>query len=529
MTPLSSHFSWLDYIIFVAYLAAMVGVGVFFVKEQRTVKDYFLAGRSMSYLTIAISVLAALFSGISYLGSPGEVYKHGLGYIFFGLSLFIATPVTNILFMPYFYQSRFYTAYQFLEERFSLQVRLLCSALFIVRVLLWLAFVTYAPALALEQATGMPLWFTILCTGVLTTIYTTLGGMKAVIWTDFMQFFVLLGGMILIFFVAVSHTPGGLSGAIDIGQQHGKLDFSLSLDPRVRITLWGVVIGGAFINLVQMATDQVSVQRYMTATSIKEARRALWFKLFLLIPVFLAFYGSGLVIYAFYHVAGAVDPLAAGKITKPDQILPYFVVNELPMGFPGLLIAAIFGATMSATSSGINALTTATLVDFHQRLWRKSSNAEGVRLGLARWLTFFYGALVIGLAFVVGRLGLILEASTTIIGMVGGPLLGVFLLAILVKRANTVGTVIGWLAGVVALVPVCFFKTSFLWAKTSFMWYGFVGCTATLLVGWLASALFSLVSPTPEHHTGLNQIAPLTGLRQKSVARPDTSSNTDQT
>ena len=159
---------------------------------------------------------------------------------------------------------------------------------------------------------------------------------------------------------------------------------------------------------------------------------------------------------------------------------------------------------MITSSLSMQQLTTATLVDFHQRLWRKSSNAEGVRLGLARWLTFFYGALVIGLAFVVGRLGLILEASTTIIGMVGGPLLGVFLLAILVKRANTVGTVIGWLAGVVALVPVCFFKASFLWAKTSFMWYGLIGCTATVLVGWLASALFSLVSPTLARHSGPN-------------------------
>jgi SSS family transporter len=495
MGHLSSRFSWLDYVIFISYLAAMVGVGVFFVKEQRTVKDYFLAGRSMSYFTIAISVLAALFSGISYLGSPGEVYKYGLGFILFGLSFLIATPVTNIVFMPHFYQSRFYTAYQFLEERFSLQVRLLCSALFIVRVLFWLALVTYAPALALEQVTGMPLWFTIICTGVLTTIYTTLGGMKAVIWTDFMQFFVLLGGQMLIFIVAIAHTPGGLSGVLDIGRQAGKLDLSFSLDPKVRITLWGLLFGGAVSSLVQMATDQVSVQRYMTATSIKEARRALWFKLCLLIPVFVAFYGSGLVIYAFYHVKGAVDPLAAGLISKPDQILPYFVVNELPRGLPGLLIAAVFGATMSATSSGINALTTATLVDFHQRFWRKSSNAEQVKLGLARWLTLIYGGLVIALAFFVGSLGPLLEASTTIIGMVGGPLLGIFLLAILVKSANAPGTVIGWFAGVIALVPVCFFKTSFPWAKTSFLWYGVIGCGATVLVGWLASLVVSWLAP----------------------------------
>lgn len=398
--------------------------------------------------------------------------------------------------MPHFYQTRFYTAYQFLEERFSVQVRVLCSALFILRVLFWLALVTYAPALALEQATGMPLWFTILCTGVLTTIYTTLGGMKAVIWTDFMQFFVLLGGQIIIFIVAIAHTPGGLGGAIDIGREAGKLNLSLSPNPNVRITLWGLLLGGAVINLVQMATDQVSVQRYMTATSIKEARRALWFKLALLVPVFLVFYGTGLVIYAFYHAPGAVDPLATGLIAKPDQILPYFVVNELPMGLPGLLIAAIFGATMSATSSGINALTTATLVDFHQRLWLKSSRADEVKLSLARWLTLVYGALVIMLAFVVERLGTLLQASNTAIGMVGGPLLGVFFLGILFKRANSFGVVLGWVVGVIALVPVCFYS------KTSFMWYGVVGCVVTVFVGWLASMIFSLLSPADDCRSG---------------------------
>ncbi len=458
---MKTHFSWLDYTIFIGYLAALVGVGVFFVKEQKNVKDYFLAGRSMGYIMIAISVLAALFSGISYLGAPGEVYRYGMWFMLFFLSFFIATPMTNLLFMPYFYNTRFYTAYQFLEERFSMQVRLLCSALFIVRVLLWLALVTYAPALALNQVTGMPLWFTILCTGILTTIYTTLGGMKAVIWTDFIQFFVLLGGQLIILIVAITHTPGGLSGAIEIGREHGKFDLNVSPDLRTRITLWGLIFGGAVINLVQMATDQVSVQRYMTATSIKEARRSLWFKLAMLAPVFLVFYGTGLVIFAFYHSPGAVDPLANGLISKPDQILPFFVVNELKWGLPGLLIAAIFGATMSATSSGINALTTATLVDFHQRFWHKSSDPEGVKLGMARWLTLVYGALVIVLAFVVGKLGSLLEVSNTFIGMVGGPLLGIFFLGILFKRANTPGTVIGWLAGVVALIPICFFNSTY--------------------------------------------------------------------
>src|SRR5512136_954330 len=199
-----SRFSVLDYAIFGAYVAALVLVGLLFTTQQKTIKDYFLAGRSMSYVTVAISVLAALFSGISYLGAPAEVYAHGMAFILFGLSFLIATPITTLIFLPCFYHSRIYTAYQYLEERFSLPVRLLSSALFIIRVLLWLALVTYAPALALEQVTGLPLWFTIICTGVLTTLYTSLGGMKAVIWTDMIQFIVLLGGQLLILAVAIA-------------------------------------------------------------------------------------------------------------------------------------------------------------------------------------------------------------------------------------------------------------------------------------------------------------------------------------
>src|SRR5437867_2300689 len=162
-----THFTWLDYSIFFIYLIASVLVGVLFMKEQRTIRDYFLAGQSMASIVVAISVLAALFSGITYLAAPSEVYSNGIAFMLIGLSFFVATPITNVIFLPFFYKSRFYTAYQYLEERFSVQVRVLASSLFIIRVLVWLALATYAPALALEQVTGLPLWVTILCTGVL--------------------------------------------------------------------------------------------------------------------------------------------------------------------------------------------------------------------------------------------------------------------------------------------------------------------------------------------------------------------------
>jgi len=163
------------------------------------------------------------------------------------------------VFLPFYINSRFFTAYQYLEERFSVQLRTIASASFIIRVLLWLAAATYAPALALEQATGMPLWFTILCTGLVTTLYTTFGGMRALIWTDVMQLIVLSGGQLTVAIVAITRVPGGLSQVIELGREGGRLDLNLSPDPTVRTTLWGLLIGASFMHLIQLATDQVSV------------------------------------------------------------------------------------------------------------------------------------------------------------------------------------------------------------------------------------------------------------------------------
>jgi sodium-coupled monocarboxylate transporter 8/12 len=478
---LSQTFTLLDYAVFAAYLLLSASIGLWFVKGQRDLSEYFLAGRSMGSLVVAMTILASLFSGISFLAAPGEGYANGPVFYLVTLGFLLATPLTNIVFIRFYYNSRFFTAYQYLEERFSVTLRTLASLSFIVRVLLWLAAATYAPALALEQVTGLPLSFTILCTGVVTTIYTTFGGMRAVIWTDVMQLLVLFGGQLIIVLVAVTQVPGGLAGVVEFGQQGGRLSLSLSFDPTVRITLWGLILGAAFMHLVQMATDQVSVQRYLTAKNLRTARRGLWIKLALALPVSGLFYGTGLVLYAFYAVHG--DPLAAGKISKVDQILPYFVVNQLPPGLPGLFIAAIYAASMSTISAGINSLTSASLVDFYQRLWRNPDLSEHNQLRIARILTFTYGALVIALAFLVERLGTLLEATNKVISLIGGPLIGLFLLGMVLTRTTARGAIVGWASGLAMTIWICF------GTKVSFLWYALYGCATTLAVGYLVSLL----------------------------------------
>ncbi len=199
------------------------------------------------------------------------------------------------------------------------------------------------------------------------------------------------------------------------------------------------------------------------------------------LPVSGLFYGTGLVLYSFYAVHG--DPLAAGKITKVDQILPYFVVTQLPHGLPGLFIAAIYAASMSTISAGINSLTSASLVDFYQRLWRKPDLSEHNQLRLARVLTFSYGALVIALAFLVERLGTLLEATNKVISLIGGPLIGLFLLGMVLARTTARGALAGWAAGLAMTIWVCF------GTKVSFLWYALYGCATTMAVGYVVSLL----------------------------------------
>jgi sodium-coupled monocarboxylate transporter 8/12 len=480
--PKMANFSWLDYTIFGAYLLTSVAIGLFSARGQATMKDYFLAGQKVNRFVVAMTILAALFSGVSYIAGPAEVYKNGIAFSLVMLSFFIATPFTAIFLLPYFYNTRYFTAYHFFQDRFSLSVRLLASGLFILRVSLWLAAATYAPALALEKVTGLPLWFTILCTGMLTTVYTVFGGMKAVIWTDVMQLAVLFGGQLLIVLLAVSKIPGGFAGVWETAGADGKLNISFSFDPSVHATFWATIIGGAFLSLVQMATDQVSVQRYLTAGSLRDAQRSLWIKLWMMLPVLVLFYGTGLVLYAFYKFQG--DPLSAGHIQKEDQILPYFVVTQLPAGLAGVLIAAIFAASMSTVSAGINSLTSATLCDFYQNLSKAESLTEKSLLAKSRWYTLFFGVLVTALAFFISTMkSNLVQSVNTIIALVGGPMVGLFLLGIFTKKADTRGAIIGCVVGFVALLGINLFAAK----HVNFLWHTMIGTIVTMVFGLLTS------------------------------------------
>ena len=481
--PSQSTVTGLDLAIAGLYLVISVVAGVSFAGKQKDLKTFLLAGNRMHSVMIGISVVAALFSGISFLGAPSETFHHNLIILWSVAASFVATPITSKIFLPIFFRLKLYTAYQYLELRFDRRLRYVASASFISRVFLWLSLALYAPSLVISEMLGIPLWSAVILTGVCTTAYTAAGGMKAVIYTDVIQFCVLLLGIIWILVIALHDIPGGLVGAWQIAEAGGKtriIDLSFSL--HTRMTVWGAFFGGLAVNLSALVTDQILVQRYMTAASLKESQRALWIKLALVVPVVGLFYFAGLTLYGAYQM----HPELAATLTSSDRLLPNFVVHRLASPIPGLFVAAILAASMSTISSGLNALTTAALMDF---LYIKNAATgtpavEKIRVRTARRCSALFGVIVTLLALWIGNLGTIVEATIKIGGYFGGPLLGVYLLAAFSRRANARGTLLGALIGFVAVLGIGWFT------EVSFMWFSLMAATISYLAGDAISRLF---------------------------------------
>ncbi len=493
--------SFWDAAIVTVYLAVVVGKGVRLARKQTGVDDYFLAGRSMGWFAVGVSVIASLFSGISYLGAPTESYRFDLQYSVGLLTIPLVTPVVIVVFLPFYHGLKAFTAYEYLEKRFGVAVRALASGLFILWRMGWMALVLYAPSLALSEFVGLRWEYAIIITGVASTLYTVMGGITAVIWTDVIQFFVLFAGITAVALVCSIKVEGGPVGLWGTASAAGKLrmvDWGIPADgpggpgqllwhiATQRLTIWAVVLGGLFTNLAAYATDQVAIQRYLTTKSLAECRRSLIFHAAVIIPICVCFYYVGTMMWAFYEHYPELRPVF--EAGKEDRILPFFVMQQLPVGLRGLVIAALFAATMSSMDSGINSVTTATLMDFGRGLLRKRPE-EARQLQLARIWTVVWGTLTIGCALAAGWWGkTLVEMTNKVAGLFAGPLLGIFLLGMLTRRANQGGTLIAGLAGF-ALVICTVFRT-----EVSFMLYTLIGCVTTLILG----ALLSLLFPQPE-------------------------------
>jgi SSS family transporter len=486
-----TNFTSMDWLIVGSYIAAVSTVGSLFYRKGATASDFFLGGRAMKALPVAISLVAADMSAITYMGTPAWSFQKNLELFWVTFSYILAAPVVMYLFLPFYMKLRLFTGYEYLERRFDLKTRLVASGLFLLMRGSHVAIAIYAPSIVLSILTGLPLYVSVLMMGVFTTIYTALGGMKAVIWTDVMQFTILMSGMLAVFWLALSHVPGGVGTVYKVASDAGRMHFwNFSFDPRELSAFWPAILGGGTMVLSTLGTDQAYLQRYLSTRSLREGRWSVLADGLIILPVSLLLYLLGDVLYAFYHF----HPSHLKGLHSMDAILPFFVLHELGGAFSGLVMASIFASSMAVMSAGINALTTATTVDFYKR-WLRPQFQDSHYVRVGRLGTVGWGAACTLGALFANRLGPLINAFNKINAFLGGPILGIFLLGMLSKRAKGTPSVI---AGGVALAVVGWLN----WATDiSFFYHAFVGVAVTFGLG----LLLSMWGPPPEKEklTGL--------------------------
>uniref|UniRef100_A0A8D2JMG9 Sodium-dependent multivitamin transporter n=1 Tax=Sciurus vulgaris TaxID=55149 RepID=A0A8D2JMG9_SCIVU len=445
----TSTFSFVDYVVFVLLLLLSLAIGLYHACRgwgRHTVGQLLMADRKMGCFPVALSLLATFQSAVAILGVPSEIYRFGTQYWFLGCSYFLGLLIPAHIFIPIFYRLHLTSAYEYLELRFNKAVRVCGTVTFIFQMVIYMGVVLYAPSLALNAVTGFDLWLSVLTLGIVCNIYTALGGLKAVIWTDVFQTLVMFLGQLAVIIVG-SVKVGGLGHVWDVASQHGLISgIELDPDPFVRHTFWTLAFGGVFMMLSLYGVNQAQVQRYLSSRTEKAAVLSCYAvfpcqQLVLCMSCLI-----GLVMFAYYQEY----PMSTQQSqAAPDQFVLYFVIDVLKglPGLPGLFVACLFSGSLSTISSAFNSLATVTMEDLIQPWFPEFCEARAILL--SRSLAFGYGILCLGMAYISSQLGSVLQAAISIFGMVGGPLLGLFCLGMFFPFANPPGAIVGLLAGLI--------------------------------------------------------------------------------
>ncbi|NWR34960.1 SC5A8 protein, partial [Tachuris rubrigastra] len=437
-----------DYVVFAAMLLISAVIGVYYAfvgGGQKTSKDFLMAGRSMSALPVALSLTASFMSAVTVLGTPAEIYRYGAIFCIFAITYFLVVLCSAEIFLPVFYKLGITSTYEYLELRFNKYLRLCGTILFIIQTAtLYTGIVIYAPALALNQVTGFDLWGAVVATGVVCTFYCTLGGLKAVVWTDVFQVGIMVAGFSSVIIRAVV-VQDGIGRIVNDSYHGGRLNFwDFDPNPLQRHTFWTIIIGGTFTWTSIYGINQSQVQRYIACKSRFHAKLSLYINLVGLWAILVCATLCGLALYSIYKDC---DPWSAKQVSALDQLMPYLVLDILRdfPGVPGLFVASAYSGTLSTVSSSINALAAVTVEDLIKPYFRSLSEKKLSWISMG--MSLFYGGVCIAMAAVASLLGALLQAALSIFGMVGGPLLGLFALGILCSFANGIGAFVGLVSG----------------------------------------------------------------------------------
>ena len=469
----------LDIAVLCTYLALMAGTGFYFMRRNRDADAYFKAGGRLPWWVVSLSIYATMFSSITFISVPAMSFSGDMTWFVISFAIPIMALVTVRWYLPFFRRLGLTSAYEYLETRFNLPCRLFASAAFILFMIARTAIVAYLPALAISAVTGIGLNLAIVAVTFVTIIYCTVGGVEAVIWSDFIQSVILIASTALILALLVAGSDGGLAGFVRSGLDAGKFRvFDLAFD-WTKPCFWVVFVGGMVANLASYTSDQCVVQRYMTTPDERGAAKSILLNGVLSFFNSFVFFVMGVALWSFYRA----HPGALPAGVKPDAVLPVFIARELPTGVSGLVLAAVAAATMSTLSSNLNSAASAFTTDFYRRL-RKGQRELLCGKVCTVAVGLFGGAGALALAN--ADIGNIYDQFQRFLGILTGGLGCLFFMGVFMRRVDGFGAT----CGLVANYLVCFALDLVPWSgKPHLLLYGFLGMAAALVVAPLASAL----------------------------------------
>ncbi|MBX5495601.1 MAG: sodium/solute symporter [Bryobacteraceae bacterium] len=474
---------YFDLGVILVYLIGITWFGARFRHSQRSLKDYFLGGRSTPWWAIGFSIVSAETSTLTVIGTPALAFTGNLGFLQVVFGYLLARIIISTLFLPHYFRGEMYTAYELIQVRFGPRMRKLTAGTFLILRAIAEGVRVFAISIVIAIVLGTGEVASILLIVALTLFYTFEGGMTAVIWTDVVQMFLYIGGAILSFFVILNQIPGGWNEVLTVAGAAGKwqiFDFRFELSREFftrSYSFWAGLIGGAFLTTASHGTEQLMVQRLLAAKSQGESRAALFSSWVVIFFQFTLFLVIGAVLYVYYAGSQAQPPSPA------DRIYPQFIWEHLPPGIAGLVIAAILAAAMSNLAAALNSLASTTVMDFYKPILQRSGRerSEQHYLSLARVITIAWGVVLFGIGLLARHWGSVLEAGLSIASILYGGLLGIFLLGLLTRRVGETAGMAGMTASFLGMLYVRQY-TSIAWT-----WYVLIGTSIAVGIGYLAS------------------------------------------
>jgi cyclically-permuted mutarotase family protein len=474
----SAWFGSLNWFMLIIYLAGMLYLGFYFMRRENSTNDFFKGGERIPWWAAGMSIFATMLSAITFMAIPAKTYATDWRYFMMAVTIFIvAIPVVKY-YLPFFRRLNVTTAYEYLEKRFNKTTRMLASGIFIVFMVARTALVLFLPSLALTTVTGIDIYICIILMGIITIIYCTMGGVEAVIWGDVIQGFVLMAGAILAVIFLIKGTEGGINKLIDITIDNNKVHTFNMAFSFTSATFWVVLLGGLANNLISYSSDQTVIQRYLTTRDERSAGRSILMNGILSIVVSLVFYFIGTALFAFYKTNPEQLNIAMGN---PDSIFPHFIMTKMPIGIAGIMIAAIFAATMSTVSSSINSLSTAFTTDFYQ-CWLRNKTDKHL-LKVARITGIILGSVGVGVAIMMAMWNILslFDYFNYILGLLASGLGGLFFMGIFIPRIKGKAAITGFTGGFLTVLIV---KSQ---TDIHLMLYGFIGMTSSIFIGLIFS------------------------------------------